>query len=67
MNKGVPVSPGVVVARAYCVDEALARQEPGHVEAAAAAAEVTRFDKAVSRSAAQTWKPPRRWQSASCT
>ena len=47
MNKGVPVSPGVAVARAYCVDEALARQEPGRVEAAAAAEEVRRFDNAI--------------------
>lgn len=47
MHKGVPVSPGVAVARAYCVDEALARQEPGRVEAAAAAEEVRRFESAI--------------------
>jgi len=48
MHKGVPISPGVTVARAFCVDETLARQEPGRVEdGAAAAAEVSRFDKAV--------------------
>ena len=28
MKKGVPVSPGIAVARAYCVDEVLARREP---------------------------------------
>jgi phosphoenolpyruvate-protein phosphotransferase len=48
MHKGVPISPGVTVARAFCVDETLTRQEPGRVEGgAAAAAEVSRFDKAV--------------------
>ena len=30
MLKGVPVSPGVAVARAYCVDDVLARREPPH-------------------------------------
>ena len=35
MLKGVPVSPGVAVARAYCVDEVLARREPHHLDASA--------------------------------
>ena len=30
MKKGVPVSPGIAVARAYCVDEVLARREEGY-------------------------------------
>src|SRR5438128_3749239 len=47
MKKGVPVSPGVAVARAYCVDEVLAPQEPSHVDAKAASAEANRFDAAV--------------------
>ncbi|MBI3410325.1 MAG: phosphoenolpyruvate--protein phosphotransferase [Planctomycetes bacterium] len=48
MRKGVPISPGVVVARAYCVDEALARREPLRLEEAALSAEVSRFDTALS-------------------
>jgi phosphoenolpyruvate-protein phosphotransferase len=46
MRKGVPVSPGVAVARAYCVDEVLARQEPQYLDAAALSDEVNRFDRA---------------------
>ncbi len=46
MKKGVPVSPGVAVARAYCVDEVLAPREPSHLDSAALSAEVSRFDKA---------------------
>src|SRR4051794_40134669 len=48
MLKGVPVSPGVVVARAYCVDEVLAQREPHHLDAAALSGEVTRFENAVT-------------------
>src|SRR5687768_8662847 len=51
MRKGVPVSPGVAVARAFCVDEVLARQEPGKIDSAAAAAEVARFDNALYEAA----------------
>jgi len=47
MLKGVPVSPGVVVARAYCVDEVLAQREPHHLDAAALSSEVTRFESAL--------------------
>lgn len=46
MLKGVAVSPGVAVARAYCVDSALARREPQHLSAAALSDEVIRFDAA---------------------
>src|SRR5262245_50375846 len=46
MKKGVPVSPGVVVAHAYCVDEVLARREPNYLEGAAVSEEVARFDQA---------------------
>jgi phosphoenolpyruvate-protein phosphotransferase len=48
MLKGVPVSPGVVVARAYCVDEVLAQREPHHLDAAALSSEVTRFQSAIA-------------------
>src|SRR5687767_7895832 len=47
MRKGVPVSPGVAVARAYCVDEVLARQAPEQIDGAMASAEVARFEAAV--------------------
>jgi phosphoenolpyruvate-protein phosphotransferase len=46
MKKGVPVSPGVSVAPAYCVDEVLARREPITLESAAVSGEVARFDQA---------------------
>jgi phosphoenolpyruvate-protein phosphotransferase len=46
MKKGVPVSPGIAVARAYCIDHVLARREPYHLESAALSAEVSRFDDA---------------------
>ncbi len=50
MLKGVPVSPGVVVARAYCVDEVLAQREPHHLDGAALSSEVTRFENAIMAS-----------------
>ncbi len=46
MIKGIPVSPGVAVARAYCLNQALARREPIHLTSEALSAEVTRFDAA---------------------
>ena len=45
MKKGVPVSPGIAVARAYCVDEVLARREPQYLDESALAAEVARFEQ----------------------
>jgi phosphoenolpyruvate-protein phosphotransferase len=57
MIKGVPVSPGVAVARAYRVDEALAQaardngQAPVKFDAAGLAAEVTRFESAIAAAA----------------
>src|SRR5262249_2859827 len=51
MKKGVPVSPGIAVARAYCVDHGSARREPYHLESAAVAAEVQRFDEATAAAA----------------
>src|SRR5438128_4489651 len=52
MKKGVPVSPGVAVARAYCVDEVLARREAHQLDVAALSDEVRRYDTA-SAAAAQ--------------
>jgi phosphoenolpyruvate-protein phosphotransferase (PTS system enzyme I) len=46
MLKGIAVSPGVAVARAYCVDSVLAKREPQYLNAAALSAEVARFDAA---------------------
>ena len=40
------MSPGIAVARAYCVDLVLARREPQYLDAAALSDEVTRFEKA---------------------
>jgi phosphoenolpyruvate-protein phosphotransferase len=51
MRKGVPVSPGVAVARAYCVDEAFARREPHKVELPALSHEVSRFEAACAAAA----------------
>src|SRR4051812_42633493 len=51
MKKGVPVSPGVAVARAYCVDEVLARREPHKLDAAALSDEAIRFDNACAAAA----------------
>jgi phosphoenolpyruvate-protein phosphotransferase (PTS system enzyme I) len=51
MIQGVPVSPGVAVARAYCVNQALARREPIHLTADALSAEITRFDAACAAAA----------------
>ncbi len=47
MKKGVPVAPGIAVARAFCVDEVLAQQEPSHIDAAAVSSEVARFNDAL--------------------
>jgi phosphoenolpyruvate-protein phosphotransferase len=51
MRKGVPVSPGVAVARAYCVDEAFARREPHKVELPALSREVSRLEEACGAAA----------------
>ena len=53
MKKGVPVSPGVAVARALCVDEVLARREAAQLDVASVSAEVRRFDDAVAAAAAE--------------
>jgi phosphoenolpyruvate-protein phosphotransferase len=51
MIKGVPVSPGVAVARAYRLDEVLARHDPTILDAAALSAEVIRFESAIAAAA----------------
>src|SRR5205823_5483027 len=51
MRKGVPVSPGVAVARGYCLDEVMARRDPQKIELAAVSSEVARFDRACAAAA----------------
>jgi phosphoenolpyruvate-protein phosphotransferase len=51
MKKGVPVSPGVAVARAYCVTEQLTHREPHQLDGAALSGEVTRFLNACTAAA----------------
>ncbi len=46
MLKGIAVSPGIAVARAYCVDQTLALKEPRHIDEAAASCEAIRFENA---------------------
>lgn len=46
MKKGVPVSPGVAVARAFVTDQVLARRDPTKLDVAALSAEVAHFDAA---------------------
>jgi len=51
MKRGIPVSPGVSVARAFCVDQVLAHSEPTTLDLAALAGEITRFDHACAAAA----------------
>src|SRR5438093_13374286 len=53
MKKGVPVSPGVAVARAFCVDEVLARREAAQLDVAAVTGEIQRFEDAVAAAAGE--------------
>jgi phosphoenolpyruvate-protein phosphotransferase len=46
MKKGLPVSPGVAVARAYCLDEMLGQPEVQKVEPGALSAELKKVDTA---------------------
>lgn len=53
MLKGVPVSPGIAVARAYCLDEVLARREPQKLDVAVLSDEVRRFETALQEAGAE--------------
>lgn len=53
VKKGVPVSPGIAVARAYCIDEVLARRAPQYLDAAAVSEEVHRFEAALTAAGQQ--------------
>jgi phosphotransferase system enzyme I (PtsI) len=46
MKRGLPISPGVAVARAFCMDHSLIQQEAFHLDAASLSGEVSRFDRA---------------------
>jgi phosphoenolpyruvate-protein phosphotransferase len=46
MKKGVPVSPGVVVARAHCVDDVLISHEPYTLDDTGLSEEISRFERA---------------------
>jgi phosphoenolpyruvate-protein phosphotransferase len=46
MKKGVPVSPGVVVAHAHCVDDVLISHEPYTLDDASLSGEIGRFERA---------------------
>ena len=43
MRKGLPVSAGVAVARAYCLSDGLTEVEPHYLDEADLSAEVRRF------------------------
>ena len=53
MRKGVPVSPGFALARAYCLDRALGAHEPQHVDPAGVPGELDRLDQAWRATAAE--------------
>jgi phosphoenolpyruvate-protein phosphotransferase len=53
MKRGVPIAPGVAVARAYCVDEGLTRRDPRKLDEAALSGEIARFDRACAAAAAE--------------
>jgi phosphoenolpyruvate-protein phosphotransferase len=53
MKKGVPVSPGVTVARAFCMLEVLVQREPYLLEPDSIAAEISRLDQACTQAMAE--------------
>jgi phosphotransferase system enzyme I (PtsI) len=46
MKKGLPISPGVTVARAFCLDQGIGQQQAFHLDAAALSGEISRFEQA---------------------
>jgi phosphoenolpyruvate-protein phosphotransferase len=53
MKKGVPISPGVAVARAYCLEGVRAPRETAHLQDGDLAGEVALFDRACTAVAAE--------------
>jgi phosphoenolpyruvate-protein phosphotransferase len=62
MIRGVPISPGVAIARAFRLDPALSRRKPQLLDVAVLSAEVARFDKACDAVAAELDETIRRVQ-----
>jgi phosphoenolpyruvate-protein phosphotransferase len=53
MLRGIPVSPGVAVARAFCVDEVLAPRDAQHLDGAVLSEELGRFEEACQAAATE--------------
>lgn len=53
MKKGVPISPGIAVAKAYRIDEVFSRYETHHVDATSLSEEVRRFEEACAAASAE--------------
>src|SRR5579884_4027942 len=53
MKRGVPISAGVAVARAYVVDDVLGPHEPQPIDLAAVSGEINRFNRASASAAAE--------------
>src|SRR6266404_8300410 len=53
MHKGVPISPGVAIARAHRLDDMPARAADGPLDGAGLSAEVARFEQACASAAAE--------------
>jgi phosphoenolpyruvate-protein phosphotransferase len=51
MKRGIPISPGVAVARAYCLDDALTDPEPHQIDLDSVSREITRFTDACAATA----------------
>jgi phosphotransferase system enzyme I (PtsI) len=51
MKKGIPISPGVAVARAYCMTEVPDTGENGPLDAASLSSEISRFNQACAAAA----------------
>lgn len=52
VRKGLPVSPGVAVGRAYCIDEIFVNPQTESIEPALVSSEMARFDEACEKTAA---------------
>src|SRR5579883_696571 len=46
MKRGLPISPGIAVARAFCLDHGILQQDALPLDAASLSGEVSRFDRA---------------------
>ncbi len=53
MKKGIPISPGVAVARAFCVEAAQSPHTPTQIDPSELSVEMTRFERACFAAAAE--------------